>query len=293
MSNLKQSIFWVTLYLALIFVLAQFDYSDSPIIDFAKYFYFLILAAVPATILFPYVSRTGPAVPMILWGAVYLVLLQILDRTDSAPFSTFPIILLEFLLLQLGIWLAYQLAYGMSQAESVMDLMTLSAFPSRTMDINAASKQIKIEITRSRRYHRPMGLIVVQASADENIINTELVSAIKNDMSHRFSFARIGQVIDENIRQTDMVFRERFNRFVILCPETDFQNSQMLAERIAGVIRNKTSVQVSWTVAAFPDDALSFEDLLDVANSKLTHFIMDGKDRDRKIESVDNETDDG
>ncbi len=293
MSNLKQSIFWVTLYLAVIFVLAQFDYSDSPIIDFAKYFYFLILAAVPATILFPYVSKTGPAVPMILWGAVYLVLLQILDRSDSAPFSTFPIILLEFLLLQLGVWLAYQLAYGMSQAGSVMDLMTLSAFPSRTMDINTASKQIKIEITRSRRYHRPMGLIVVQASADENIINTELVSAIKNDMSHRFSFARIGQVIDENIRQTDMVFRERFNRFVILCPETDFQNSQMLAERIAGVIRNKTSVQVSWTVAAFPDDALSFEDLLDVANSKLTHFVMDGKDHDRKIESVDNETDDG
>lgn len=290
MSNLKQSIFWVTFYLAVIFVLAQFDYSDSPIIDFAKYFYFLVMVAVPATIFFPYISRTSVAIPMIIWGAVYLVLLQILDRSDSAPFSTFPIILLEFILVQLGVWLAYQLAYGISQAESVMDLMALTAFPSRTMDINAASKQIKTEITRSRRYHRPMGLIVLQASMDENIPKSQLVSAIKNDLSHRFSFARIGQVIDEHIRQTDMVFRERFNRFVILCPETNFQNSQILAERIADMIHNKTSVQVAWTVAAFPDDALSFDDLLEVANSKLTHFVKDGKDSARPVEQqVENE----
>ncbi len=290
MSNLKQSIFWVTFYLAVIFVLAQFDYSDSPIIDFAKYFYFLIMVAVPATIFFPYISRTSVAIPMIIWGAVYLVLLQILDRSDSAPFSTFPIILLEFILVQLGVWLAYQLACGISQAESVMDLMALTAFPSRTMDINAASKQIKIEITRSRRYHRPMGLVVLQTSMDENIPKSELVSAIKNDLSHRFSFARIGQVIDEHIRQTDMVFREKFNRFVILCPETNFQNSQILAERIADMIHNKTNVQVAWTVAAFPDDALSFEDLLEVANSKLTHFVKDGKDSARPVEQqVENE----
>ncbi len=80
MSNLKQSIFWVTFYLAIIFVLAEFDFSDSPIIDFAKYFYFLVLVAVPTTIFFPFISRASVMVPMFIWGAVYITLLQILDR---------------------------------------------------------------------------------------------------------------------------------------------------------------------------------------------------------------------
>ena len=288
MSSLKQSIFWVTFYLAVILVLAQFDYSDSPIIDFAKYFYFLVMVAVPATIFFPFVSKTSVAIPMVVWGAVYFVMLQILDRTASALYS-FPIILLEFILVEIGVWLAYQLAYGISHAESIMDVMALSAFPSRTMDIDEASKQIKIEITRSRRYHRPLGLIVLQANPDDNFSNTELVSAIKNDLSHRFSFARIGQVVDEHIRQTDMVFRDRFNRFVILCPETDFQNSQNLAGRIADAIYTRTGVRVSWAVAAFPDDALSFDDLLDVANSKLIHFAIDRKDSVGPVKQVENE----
>ena len=52
MSSLKQSIFLVSVYLAAIFLLAQFDYSDSPIIDFAKYFYFAVMVAVPLTVFF-------------------------------------------------------------------------------------------------------------------------------------------------------------------------------------------------------------------------------------------------
>ncbi len=289
MSNLKQSIFWVTFYLAIIFVLAQFDYSDSPIIDFAKYFYFLAMIAVPATIFFPFVSSANVVIPMVIWGAIYLILLQVLDRTSSAPYSTFPIILLEFILIEIGVWLAYQLANGISHAESIMDVMALSAFPNRTIDIDQASKQIKIEITRSRRYHRPLGLIVLQASPDENLTNAELVSVLKKDLSRRFSFARIGHVVDEHIRQTDMVFRDRFNRFVIFCPETAFQNTQILAERIEEAIRIKTGRQVLWAVAAFPDDALSFDDLLDVANAKLAHFVIDRKGLARPVVQTENE----
>lgn len=270
MSSLKQSIFWLTFYLAIVFILAQFDYVDSPIIDFAKYFYFMVMVAVPATIFFPFIAKVNVLVPLIVWGSIYLVMLQALDRTVSAPNSTFPIILLEFILVLIGIWLAYQLANGISHAESVMDAMALSAFPNRTQNIQEASKQIKTEVTRSRRYHRPLSLLVLQINpSDQHLAVEQMVFKIQHDLESRFSFARIGQVIDEYSRQTDMVFRERRNRFVVLCPETDYQNSQILAQRICDAIENRTGIQVAWGVAAFPDDALNFDDLMDVANSKL------------------------
>ncbi|MDP1546009.1 MAG: diguanylate cyclase [Anaerolineales bacterium] len=269
MSSFKQSIFWVAFYLAVVFILAQFDYADSPIIDFAKYFYFMVMVAVPATIFFPLTTKTSVFVPIVIWGSIYLVMLQILDRTVSAPNSTFPIILLEFILVIVGVWLGFQLAVGISHAESLMDAMALSAYPNRTKSIEGASQKIKIEITRSRRYHRPLGFLLLQVNLTEHVKGGQVFFNVQRDLSNRFSFARTGQIIDEHIRQTDMVFRDQNNRFVILCPETNYQNSQALAQRISEAVQQETGLGVSWGSATFPDDALNFDDLMDVAVSRI------------------------
>jgi GGDEF domain-containing protein len=269
MSVFKRSIFGLAIYLGAILVLAQFDYSDSPIIDFAKYFYLIVMIAIPATIFFPMASKVNVVFPIVIWGSVYFVALQTLDRMESAPNTTFPIILLEFILLVIGVWMAFQLADGIGHAESIMDAMSLSAFPNRTQNIGEATERIKIEITRSRRYHRPLGLLVFQV----NLLNHEpiqkMISNVQNDIWNRFSFARIGQVIDEHIRQTDMVFHDRFNRFIILCPETNHEVSQVLAERIGNIILEKTGMNVIWGFSTFPDDALNFDDLVENAVSQL------------------------
>lgn len=271
MSKFKQSIFFVSLYLAAVFVLAQFDYTDSPIIDFAKYFYFMVMIAVPATIFFPNISRVPALVPIVVWGSIYFVMLQVLDRSASAPNTTFAIILLEFVLVLLGIWLAYHLAIGISHAESIMDTMALSAFPNRTKGIEEAARQIKVEITRSRRYHRPLCLLVMQVEFSDEMPVSQIIFSIQHELGNRFSFARIGQVIDSRIRQTDMVFRDDNNRFVVLCPETSYTNAQILAQRICETVTEKTEVQTSWGAAAFPDDALNFDDLMDVAVSRIAN----------------------
>jgi len=189
MSSLKQSVFWLSFYIGVVFILAQFDYVDSPIIDFAKYFYFMVMVAVPATIFFPFTSRMTVLVPAIVWGSIYLVMLQVLDRTVSAPNSTFPIILLEFILVEIGVWLAFQLANGISHAESVMDAMALSVFPNRTQTIQEASQQIKTEITRSRRYHRPLSLLVMQTDPSDHVAIEQMITKIQHELSNRFSFA--------------------------------------------------------------------------------------------------------
>ena len=92
-----------------------------------------------------------------------MVLLQIIDRTYSANPVSFPVIVLEFMLLEVGVWFAHQLALQISHAESVMDALALSAFPNRAHDIDAENQRIKIELTRSRRYHRPLSLVVIES----------------------------------------------------------------------------------------------------------------------------------
>ena len=81
MTFLKRSFFGAAIYLAVIFVLGQADYADRPIINFANYFYLAVMVAVPLTLFFPSISRTSPYVPLVVWAAVYLVLLQFIDRS--------------------------------------------------------------------------------------------------------------------------------------------------------------------------------------------------------------------
>ena len=270
MSSLKQSTFWVAFYLTAIMVLAQFDYfGDTTVIDFAKYFYITALLVVPVTVFVPSISKVNVFIPMLIWGIVYLLELQSFDRTSSN--GSFVIVLLEFILVEAGVWLGYQLAYGISHAESVMDAMALTAFPNRTELLQDASKVIKTEITRCRRFHRPLGLLILHLHIDQHVQVKDMVISIQKDLWNRFSFARVGQVIDEHVRQTDMVFRDRGGRFVVLCPETNRESTEVLARRIVEAIEHRTNMQVVFGIADFPNDAINFDDLMDVAVSRIAH----------------------
>jgi hypothetical protein len=269
MTNLKRSFFWAAIYLALIFVLGQADYAGRPIINFASYFYLAVIVAVPVTLFFPSISRVSVYVPLSVWAGVYLVLLQIINRNYSANQGELPVIVLEFLLLEGGVWFAHQLAVQISHAESVMDALALSAFPNRANDIDSENLRIKIELTRSRRYRRPLSLVVIEPESEDEKTTREMLKGIQHDLLNRFTSARVGQIIDDRIRQTDLVLRDRRGRFIILCPETDLESASLLAQRIAQAVKERTSLHVLWGAAAFPEEALTFDDLLQKARERL------------------------
>ena len=274
MTNLKRSFFWAAIYLALIFVLGQADYAGRPIINFASYFYLAVIVAVPVTLFFPSIFRVSVYVPLLVWAGVYLVLLQIINRNYSANQGELPVIVLEFLLLEGGVWFAHQLALQISHAESVMDALALSAFPNRANDIDSENQRIKIELTRSRRYHRPLSLVVIESESEDEKTTREMLKSIQHDLLNRFTSARVGQIIDDRIRQTDLVLRDRRGRFIILCPETDLENASLLAGRIAQAVKERTSLKVLWGAAAFPEEALTFDDLLQKARERLIDSVV-------------------
>jgi len=56
-----------------------------------------------------------------------------------------------------------------------------------------------------------------------------------------------------------------------LCPETDLGNASLLAKRISQAVKERISLKILWGVAAFPEEALTFEDLLQKARERLVH----------------------
>ena len=285
MTNLKRAFFWAAIYMGIVFVLGQADYTGRPIINFASYFYLSVLIAIPVTLFFPSISRVPPFIPLLAWAGFYLVLLQIIDRDLSADPSEFAVIILEFVLLEAGVWFAHQLAMQIGHAESIMDALALSAFPNRAHNIEEERQGIKIELTRSRRYHRPLGLVVIESESEDQKTTREMLKSIQQDLLNRFTSARVGQIINDRIRQTDLVLRDHRGRFVVLCPETDLDSTILLANRIAQAVKERTNLNVLWGVAAFPEEALTFDDLLQKASERL-HQTEAGNTQVSMFESI-------
>lgn len=268
MSNLKRSLFWVAFYLAIIFFLGQLDRADRPVINLASYFYILVFIVVPCIVLIPSFYRTPQFISMIFWASIYFALSRVLDRSLSAPVS-FETVFVEVVLLELGVWLSYQFAVDLAHSESLVDTMAQSAFPNQATEIETASEIISNEVTRSRRYHRPLSLLIFQASPENKEQYRELFRNFQRELLNRFSSARMGQLIGERIRQPDLLLRDRVGRFVVLCPETDKDSALLLGDRINAALSEGTGLRISWGCASFPDEALTFDDLLARAREQM------------------------
>ena len=138
--------------------------------------------------------------------------------------------------------------------------------------------RIKTELTRSRRYHRPLSLIVIDSESNDEKNAREMLKSIQHDLMVRFTSARVGQIIDDRIRQTDLVLRDHHGRFILLCPETNLENATTLAKRIGEAVKERTDLRVFWGVAAFPEEALTFDDLLHKARSRIAKSAISSEE---------------
>lgn len=269
-TQLRRFFLWSALYLAMIFVLGQLDLIGRPLINFASYFYFLAMIGVPVTLFFPSVTRVSTSLPMAVWAGIYVILTLLINRARSTTADGLSVIILELGLLEAGVWFAHQLAKQITHAESVMDELASDAFPHRAQEFDEGGQRVKIELNRSRRYQRPLSLLLIEVDPEHQRSNSEVLKSIQTDIVNRFTSARVGQIIDERIRQTDLVLRDKRWRFVILCPETDLSAGLVLARRIIEAVHEKTGLDILWGVAAFPEEALTFDDLLRKARQRLT-----------------------
>jgi hypothetical protein len=270
-TNLRRSFFWAALYLASILILGQADYIGRPIINFASYFYVVAMIGVPLTLFFPGVTKVSVKVPLLIWAGIYAALLLLIDRHLTTTSSDLSIVVLEFMLLGTGIWLAHQLAQQINHAESIMDELAVGAFPQRAQELDDASNRVKVEFTRSRRYHRPLAVLLMKVDPETQRENGQVLKNIQSDIMNRLTSARIGQIIGDRIRQTDLVLRDRQWSYVIICPETDYSSVLLLARRISQAVKEKTGYSILWGIAAFPEEALTFEDMMKKARERLTN----------------------
>ncbi len=271
MSHLKRSLILLVFYLAFIFNVENIPFNDRFFFHQRFFVELLVGVLLIVTLLLPKLKRLSMFFYLVFWIIIYAGVLFLLGGNDSLAFTDLPQVIIEIVILLIAAALARSVAIEMREIEGTLDRLVYSAFNERTLKIEEASEEIKVELTRSRRYQRPLTLVVIEP--DQNTLREDLqptLMEIQRNLARRYTMARISEILNREARRTDLIVKQDHpDRFILLCPETASSDSNTLIRRVQDAVHDILGVSVSWGVASFPEDGLTFEGLVNKARNKL------------------------
>ena len=95
---------------------------------------------------------------------------------------------------------------------------------------------------------------------------------VQQAMMNTYVSRSMAQTLSKYIRRTDLIMEQTDQeRFVILCPDTNATDVALLAEYLQVVAQEELSTSVVCGTATFPDEAITFEELMRQAETRLDH----------------------
>jgi hypothetical protein len=271
MKNLKVSLILLFLYLAVVFNIEKASSGTIAEVELNGFVNILITIIIIASLAFRFFRNLTSYANLSFWVIAYFAFWFISLRIGTMQ-ANLQVTMIELILISVAAVLAREVAKNYFEIDTTLDRLVLASFGEHTLKMEDASNEIKSELIRSRRYQRALTLVVVEP--DPTSLSKSMMASIeeiRNNLAMRYAMGKISEVINSTARRPDLVMHQS-DHFILLCPETTAESSKILIERIKSSVKAELGVSVAVGVASFPDDALTFEDLLTKAISKVRNL---------------------
>jgi diguanylate cyclase (GGDEF)-like protein len=203
-------------------------------------------------------SRAVLCLP-ISYGETLLGVLNIESRDENA-FAPQDVLILNTLADLLATALHNSFVFRKLQQQSITDGLT--GIKTRRFFWEALSSEWK----RASRSGRPFSVVLVDLDKFKEV--NDSLGHLEGDLV----LARVGRLLEQKCRQSNVVARYGGDEFVILMPETGIEQAQVLAERLrlwlaTDPMLEEHHITGSFGVASFPLHGFSMEDLIRVADA--------------------------
>ena len=270
MRRLQESILYLIIHLTIVFNIERLDIAGPDTINLSTSVYLLTMIAVIMILSFKWMRNLPKPVLMLLWAGVYFLVKLVLIPQPPLVGSYFTYLsLTEIGLFLIAVYLTQNLALNLEDVEQAVKNI---AFASNTKVRRSQETQERInaEIYRSRRFQRSLSIIVIE----KNLRNVRLdVNKVVQDAQRTFMeqyvSARIAKGVADQLRQTDILFEhDKGGKLIVVSPDTDEAGAKYLVERLGSLTQSK-EFSLLFGTATFPDDGLTFEQLLIRADVKV------------------------
>jgi hypothetical protein len=245
--------------------LGSVDVSKTPL-----YVHALTAVYVAAILLVPRLSRY----PSLLLASVIAVgyLLARSYATDPgawwSPDTTY-LAVLEIVVASLAVVVAQRIAFALREFEDAVANITIGD-STRVKTLDVAQEDIAVEMSRARRYERPLTVTVM--AVEPGSIQASLhrvVRDVQRAMMQRYILSGLARVAAQRTRRGDIVVQDTVgNRIIIVSPEASPGQIETLVHRLRDTAEDTLGLPVQLGVAGFPHNALTFEDLISSATGE-------------------------
>lgn len=203
-------------------------------------------------------SKSVLCIP-ITYGETLLGVLNIESRRENA-FAQQEVLILRTLADLLATALHNAFVFQRLQQQSITDGLT--GIKTRRFFLEALQSEWK----RASRSGRPFSVVLVDLDQFKQVNDT--MGHLEGDLV----LARVGRLLEQKCRQSNVVARYGGDEFVILMPETGIEQAQILSERLrlwiaTDPMLNERHISGSFGVASFPLHGASVEDIIRVADA--------------------------
>jgi diguanylate cyclase (GGDEF)-like protein len=193
------------------------------------------------------------------YGESLLGVLNIESRNENA-FSPQDVLILNTLADLLATALHNAFVFQKLQQQSITDGLT--GIKTRRFFWEALSAEWK----RASRSGRPFSVVLIDLDKFKEVNDT--MGHFEGDLV----LARVGRLLEQKSRQSNVVARYGGDEFIVLMPETGSEQAQVLAERLrqwlaSDPMLNEHHITGSFGVASFPMHGFSIEDIIRVADA--------------------------
>jgi len=223
----------------------------------------------------PLLQKTKPVI-LIGMGLVCYLITYWATRSVTPSFpNDFYLSFSEIIILSIAVFLASRLNQEYIKMHYSIESVILPKHGHRTYDDpEMARRIIEHEFIRGRRYNHPITALVIEPNQDtiqEDSIYQQAILEIQQTLHEHYVTNKLTQVIERETRLTDLVVEwDKQGRFVIVCPETTAEASGKLIERLQSAIKDSLGISILYGIASFPNDARTFDAVLEKAESQLS-----------------------
>jgi diguanylate cyclase (GGDEF)-like protein/putative nucleotidyltransferase with HDIG domain len=205
-------------------------------------------------------SLSAIALPVIyaeqLLGVLYV------ESAEPLDFSEEEILLLRTLADVFAVALHNALTFQKAQEQAITDGLT--GVKTHRFLMEALSAEWK----RSTRAGRPFSLVLM------DLDRFKFVNDFYGHLEGDVVLQRVGHILEQNCRRSDVIARYGGDEFVILMPETNIEQARQLAGKLRGwvasdsVLRDK-NITASFGIASYPVHGATPQELIQVADSSM------------------------
>jgi diguanylate cyclase (GGDEF)-like protein/putative nucleotidyltransferase with HDIG domain len=210
----------------------------------------------------PVLPTSVSAIALPVTYAEHLLGVLYVESSEPCEFGEEEVLLLRTLADLFAGGLNNALTYQKAQEQAITDGLT--GVKTHRYLMEALSSEWK----RSTRANRPFALVLM------DLDRFKFVNDFYGHLEGDVVLQRVGHILEQNCRRSDVVARYGGDEFVILMPETTVEQARQLASKLRGwvasdpLLRDK-NITASFGIAGFPVHGSTPQELIQVADSSM------------------------